>query len=151
MSGQRQPVNLITAKGNKHLTKAEIESRKGSEVKAHSDNIRPPEYLPENLKDEFNRIAAELIDIEIMSNLDCEALARYLISEYQYEQITLKLLKLKSVGVRYFDLLQAQDKTFKMARTAAGDLGLTISSRCKLVVPKKEEKPQNKFSKFAAR
>lgn len=27
MSGQRQPVELVIAKGNKHLTKAEIEER----------------------------------------------------------------------------------------------------------------------------
>ncbi len=28
MSGQRQPLELVIAKGNKHLTKAEIEERR---------------------------------------------------------------------------------------------------------------------------
>lgn len=30
MSGQRQPIELVLAKGNKHFTKAEIEERKSS-------------------------------------------------------------------------------------------------------------------------
>ncbi len=42
-----------------------------------------------------------------------------------------------------------QEKLFKMARAAASDLGLTITSRCKLVVPKPEEKPKNRFDKYA--
>ena len=32
MAGQRQPIELVLAKGNKHLTKAEIESRRNSEI-----------------------------------------------------------------------------------------------------------------------
>jgi len=41
----------------------------------------------------------------------------------------------------YSDLLVNQDKLFKQCRSTAIDLGLTITSRCKLVMPKKEEKP----------
>lgn len=41
------------------------------------------------------------------------------------------------------------DRYFKQCRASASDLGLTISSRCKLVVPKTEEEPKpNKFNKF---
>ena len=42
-----------------------------------------------------------------------------------------------------------QDRYYKQCRQGAADFGLTISSRCRLVVPKAEEKPQNKFAKFA--
>lgn len=148
----RQPISLIEAKGKKHLTKAEIAQRKATEVKANSDNIEAPSYLPDKLKEEFYRIASELKSIDIMSNLDCEALARFVSAEYQYQMITSRLLKAKTINDTYFELLQAQDKIFKMSRAAAQDLGLTISSRCKLVVPKKEEAPkENKFSKFSRR
>ena len=42
-----------------------------------------------------------------------------------------------------------QDRYFKQAQTAASALGLTISSRCKLQVPVKEEAPkENKFQRF---
>lgn len=149
MARPRQPTDLVLVKGKKHLTKKEIEERKNSEVKANVDKIEPPSYLPNNLKKEFNRIASELINIEIMSNLDCEALARFIVSEYNYQKVTKKLLKTGVDNEKYFNYLLMQEKLFKQCRQAASDLGLTISSRCKLVVPKpKEEKSQNKFSKF---
>ncbi|MHB9927893.1 phage terminase small subunit P27 family [Clostridium botulinum] len=149
MARPRQPTDLVMLKGKKHLSKKEIEERKNSEVQAPADKVEPPSYLPSNLKKEFMRIAGELINIEIMSNLDCEALARFIVSEYNYQKVTKKLLKIGVDNEKYIDLLLMQEKLFKMCRQSASDLGLTISSRCKLVVPKsKEEKPKNKFSKF---
>jgi P27 family predicted phage terminase small subunit len=46
-----------------------------------------------------------------------------------------------------------QERYFKQCRSSANDLGLSISSRCKLVVPEtKEEKPkENKFKQFEKR
>lgn len=41
-----------------------------------------------------------------------------------------------------------RDEALKQCRSSASDLGLTISSRCKWVVPKPKEKPANKFAKF---
>ena len=150
MAGPRQPIDLILHKGKKHLTKKEIEERKAREVKAKSDSIEAPSYLPKKLKEEFDRIANELISIGIMSNLDCEALARFVMSEHQWQLVTKDLLKRKTINEEYFEVVKLQERVFKMARQSANDLGLTISSRCKLVVPKtEEEKPQNKFGKFA--
>ncbi|MBE6043551.1 MAG: phage terminase small subunit P27 family [Clostridium thermopalmarium] len=148
MARPRQPTDLLILKGKKHLTKKEIEERKNSEIKAPADKVEAPSYLPKKLQEEFNRIAGELIDIGIMSNLDTEALARFLIAEYQYQKVAKKSIKMSPENDKYMDMLLMQEKLFKMARQAASDLGLTISSRCKLVVPKKEEKPQNKFAKF---
>lgn len=149
MARPKQPISLIQAKGKKHLTKSEIEERKSKEVKAANDKVEPPSYLPDTLKEEFIRIASELIKVEIMTNLDCEALARFVVSEYNYQKVTKKLLKTGVDNDKYFNYLVMQDKLFKQSRQAASDLGLTISSRCKLVVPtKKEDKPPNKFSKF---
>ncbi len=148
MPKQRQPTDLVALKGQKHLTKNEIKERKNGEVFAPSDNIVPPKYLPAALKKEFERIANELIKIEIMSNLDTEALSRFLVSESVYQKLSKKLLKTSIDDPSYADILNMQEKTFKMARSSAGDLGLTISSRCKLVVPKPEKQKENKFSKF---
>ena len=149
MARPREPIDLLLAKGRKNLTKKEIEERRAQEVKAPSDKIEPPSYLPDDLKEEFKRIANELIKIDIMSNLDCEALARFIVAESQYQKVSQKILKMKTIGPTYMELIKTQEKLFKMARQAASDLGLTISSRCKLVVPKKEEQPpENKFVKF---
>jgi P27 family predicted phage terminase small subunit len=153
MARPRQPTDLLIVKGKKHLTKDEIADRKSKEVKAPADNVQAPSYLLEfeGLKEEFDRIASELIEIGIMSNLDCDALANFIVEQHQYEKISIKMLKMKSFGPRYRDLQQIQKDHYKNARASASDLGLTISSRCKLVVPKKSEddKPKNKFSKFA--
>ncbi|MFC5532375.1 phage terminase small subunit P27 family [Cohnella yongneupensis] len=159
MASKRQPTNLLLLKGNKHLTKVEIEDRLDSEVKAKADNVKPPSYLSKKLKTEFVEIANELLRIELMSNLDTDALARFLLSREQYVRIT-NALRTTSIMVvaetnsgkkgkvsneSYGGLLLNQDKLFKQCRQAASDLGLTISSRCRLVVPKKpEDKPKSK-------
>ena len=149
LARSRQPINILEAKGKKHLTKQEIEERKNSEVQAPDNNIKPPSYLPETLKKEFARIAGELKNIGIMSNLDCEALARFIVSECNYQKVTKKLLKAGVENPKYYGLLLLQEKLFKMCRQSAGDLGLTISSRCKLVIPQTEDKPkENKFARF---
>lgn len=145
----KQPISLVQAKGKKHLTKAEIKDRESKEVKADNDKVEPPSYLTPVLKKEFKRIANELIKIDIMTNLDCEALARFVVSEYNYQKVTKKLLKTGVDNDKYFNYLLMQEKLFKQSRQAASDLGLTISSRCKLVIPtKQDDKPPNKFSKF---
>ncbi|EPZ61886.1 hypothetical protein, partial [Paraclostridium sordellii] len=87
MTRNKKNISLIQAKGKKHLTKSEIEERKSKEVKADNDKVEPPSYLPKTLKKEFIRIASELINIDIMTNLDCEALARFVVSEYNYQKV----------------------------------------------------------------
>ena len=83
-----------------------------------------------------------------MSNIDIDALASFIIARKLYLEVTQKLIGSPSLLLDK-DLVGIQDKFFKQCRAAAGDLGLTISSRCKLIVPKKEDnKPQNKFVKF---
>ncbi|MEC0352493.1 P27 family phage terminase small subunit, partial [Bacillus subtilis] len=45
----------------------------------------------------------------------------------------------------FAELFINQDNLFKQCRQASSDLGLTISSRCKLVIPKKDDgKPKSK-------
>jgi P27 family predicted phage terminase small subunit len=150
MARPRQPINLVEAKGKKHLTKEEIENRKAQEVQAPSDNIRAPSYLPDDLKITFDEISGQLLDVGIMTNLDCESLARFLVAENEYQRVSIRLMKMKSFGERYMDLLKIQEKLFKQARASASDLGLSISSRCKLVIPTKkdDDQPSSKWSKF---
>lgn len=162
MGRAKQPVSLLVLKGNKNLTKKEIEEREALEVKAPADNVKPPSYLPTKLKKEFKKIASELVDIGIMTNLDNDALARFLMAQKMYLDVTGNLMKIPSVievpkmmtdeygekvqdgmveaaNPEFTDLLINQDKLFKQCRAAASDLGLTISSRCRLVMPKVKE------------
>ena len=138
MGRPRQPIDLVIAKGKKHLTKAEIELRKSQEIKVDSDNIEAPPYLPNNLKDEFNAIAKELKKINIMTNLDVDTLARFVISKAMYLKLTSDIMKDTNL-LQDVKVLNNQDKLFKQCRASAMDLGLTISSRCRLVIPTVEK------------
>ena len=152
MGRNKQPIELVIANGKKHLTKDEINFRRDSEVKPITDDMRAPSYLTAKQKKQFNEIASKLIKLKIMGETDVDALARYIISNDLYLN-AVKQLRKKEVQ-KDVDTLSKwsnlQDKFFKQCRTCASDLGLTISSRCKLVIPEinKEPPKENKFKKF---
>lgn len=176
MGRPRQPTQLIIANGKKHLTKAEIAERLAKEVAPCADDLAPPSYLTAAEKKRFEKLAGQLNKIKIMGETDVETLARYVSAQILYEEATKELRKLKrerpdkakyvneeeddregyylalDLWTRATDsTAKLQDRYFKQAQTAARDLGLTISSRCKLVAPVKDEAPpENKFSKFRA-
>ena len=174
MAGQRQPIELLQAKGRKHLTKAEIEERQRTEVKAHADKVTAPAYLTPEQKRTFKKIVKELRAIDLISNLDVDALARLVIAQGKYIAVTEELNKQplmitiqvptgrkdsegqpimkdkEVVNGEVERLLIIQDRCFKQCRQGAADFGLTVSSRCRLVVPKaadKEPAKENKFTK----
>lgn len=154
MAGQRQPIELVLAKGSKHLTKAEIQERQDREVKPITDNIIAPDYLTKKQKDEFYRIAEQLKKLKIMGETDVDALGRYITANDFYIH-AVKKMRSKDVKNDPFALEQwskFQEKYFKQCRASANDLGLSISSRCKLVVPERSEpQKENKFKKFEKR
>ena len=158
----KEPINLIIAKGKKHLTKQEIEERQKSEIKVNFTDVKPPEYLTDEQKTEFMKIANILLKVGIMTELDEDCLAHYLIANTNYilytqkiRELNIKILKAKRADIRRkaeMDIdtyLSYQDRALKQCRACANDLGLSISSRCKLVMPPTNEKPkENKFAKF---
>ena len=174
MAGTRQPTDLVVMKGKKHLTKAEIEARKNAEVVAPNDKVKPPTYLTPKQKNKFRKLSKELLEIKLIANVDCDALARLLIAQDQYIEITEKIRETPlmvdvpvyethenpetgekervQVGTREVvngereRLMIIQDRCMKQCRQGASDFGLTVSSRCRLVVPKPQtEKQENKF------
>ena len=155
MAGQRIPIELIQARGSKHLTKAEIQERQEREIKPITDNIIAPAYLTKKQKDEFYKIADQLKKLKILGETDVDALARYITAKDMYENAVKQMRKpeVKNNPVAFEKWLKVQDKLFKQCRASANDLGLSISSRCKLVVPeaKKETPKENKFKKFEKR
>jgi|LSQX01.1.fsa_nt_gb P27 family predicted phage terminase small subunit len=149
----RRPIDLLLVEGKKNWTKAEIEQRRREELTVYGlDDVQAPDYLPESMKAEFDEIAAKLQSLNIMTELDEDTLARYLIAKRQHLVLTKKLDQMLVSGEDIDETNKVSimlDKAFKQCRQSANDLGLTISSRCRLVVPKVEEAPENKFLKFA--
>lgn len=47
-----KPLQVIMGNNNSsHLTKAEIKERKDSQIKVDNDKVKPPGYLPKELKE----------------------------------------------------------------------------------------------------
>ncbi|MCI9438458.1 MAG: phage terminase small subunit P27 family [Lachnospiraceae bacterium] len=176
MAGQRQPIDLLKAKGKKHLTKAEIEERERTEIKAPADKVTAPAYLTPEQKKKFKKIVKDLRAVNLVSNLDVDALARLVIAQEKYIAVTQELEKQplmieievttdrkdefgkpimcirEVVNGNLERLALLQDRYFRQCRQGAADFGLTVSSRCRLVVPKPEsgKEEANKFKKFAS-
>lgn len=153
MPGPRQPTDVVVANGRKHLSKAEEEERRRREPKVDKPKTAtPPKWLPEALKKEFRALGKKLIAAGIYTTLDADALGRYLVAQHQW-LIATQQTEL-ALGARPPDLEQAdawgrvQERYFKQARNCANDMGLTVSSRCRLVVPESAKQKSEDSNPF---
>ena len=155
MAGPRVPLEVIQARGSKHLTKAEIQERQEREIKPIADNIIAPTFLTKKQTEEFYRISDQLKKLKIMGETDADALARYIVANDFYINAVKQMRKtaVKNNPILFDKWAKIQERYFKQCRSSANDLGLSISSRCKLVVPetKKETPKENRFKKFEKR
>ena len=166
MGRNKEPVSLILAKGKSHhITQKIEEERRRSELPVIADNINPPDFLNDDEKAKFRQIADILNELGIMSDLDCDVLGRYIKSQSDWEKYsefvgnTQKSLKqafdendIENIGF-YTNILSKYEglraKAFSQCQTCASSLGLTITSRCKIVMPQKAEIPkENKFNEY---
>lgn len=132
-----EPTALIVAKGKKHIGPKEAEERMAKELKVPFTDVHAPEYLSAKQKAKFEDIAEKLLALEIMTELDVDCLARYVLAHDVYLAYTSQVTKqIKAGDIKTLkDTQNLQDKAFRQAQSAARDLGLTITSRCKIVVP----------------
>lgn len=154
MPGPRQPLALLEAKGKKHLSQAERAQRQAEEVRLpRPARIPPPAWLPEQLKKPFRSLAKELLAADMgVAQLDRDTIGRYLLAQSQYEQAA----RLARQALEAEDEKLAaewsgvQDRFFKQARACANDLGLTLTSRCRLIAPPAAKEPENPFLQLLA-
>lgn len=157
MAGQRIPLEVIESRGAKHMGKAEAAQRRAQEVRNPEPvkRLAPPKWLPENQRDEFNRVAKGLISLmpSMVSRLDADTIATYCVARQEWLHATNHANKAIASGnleeAQGWSLVQ--DRYFKTARACATDLGLTISSRCRLVVPQAEKPEENAFEALMKR
>lgn len=138
MPGPRQPTDVVVAKGRKHLSKTEEAQRRSAEVRLPpAKTAKPPKWLPESLKKDFRALGKELIAAGIYTDLDADTLGRYLVAQHQWQIATEEAEK--ALADRNQESAEAwgkvQERYFKQARGCANDMGLTITSRCRLVAP----------------
>lgn len=151
MPRKKEPLKLLEAKGKSHLTKKEKAEREEGEVKTPTPKrVQAPDWLPGNLRKEFNRLGRLLLKIGIFSDLDRDALARYLMAHEIYFKATSHIQE----AIRRGDSGEAvkwssvQGRYFTQCRECANDLGLTITSRCRLVIPKQDKPEENAFERM---
>lgn len=138
MAGKRQPTELVVANGRKHLTRAEEDARRDQEVRVPPpDRAEPPHWLPKKLHAEFVEIGETLRLAGLYTELDRDALGQFFLSRERW----LRADKLASRAIREQNEKLAKEWTgvqgtyFRQCRQCAEVLGLSISSRCRLVVP----------------
>lgn len=171
MAGRpREPIDLIKAKGKKHLTKKEYNDRKESELDVPFTDVEAPDYLSAKQKKEFNKYSDMLLKLNIFTELDVDILAQFVMARTLYlnysEQIKKVLAKenmvhkwavIDSISENCEDaeelkkllekilrrqrgddvtvLMNLQDKAHKQCLACAKELGMSITSRCKIVIP----------------
>lgn len=139
MAGKRQPTELVVGKGKKHLSRAEEDARRDREVYVEPPaRAKPPKWLPDALKSEFRALGKKLIAAGLYTDLDADTLGRYLVAQHEWIAATAEVQRALTPP-RYVESADAwgrvQERYFKQARNCANDMGLTITSRCRLVIP----------------
>lgn len=88
-----QPIDLLQAKGKKHLTKKEIEARKKSEIKLGSKELRCPAYVKGDTTafSKWREIKHIYKDVDFVSSGDTGLLARYCMTHSEY----IKLIEMR--------------------------------------------------------
>lgn len=138
MPGPRVPTDVLKANGRKHLSKAEEAERRAGELQVEApDTITPPRWLAKKHHKEFLEIAGILADLKLYAELDRDVLAQYFLCRERW----LEADKLAAKAIRDRDEKTAKDwnnvqsSYFKQARQCAEAMGLSVTSRCRLVVP----------------
>lgn len=138
MSRKKQPVAALRASGSRHYASNVLDAREACEPKVPpSKKLEPPHYLAGALREKYTVLAAELMQLGLLTDLDSDALARYLIAEANYLRVTSRLTAALNTGALAdaVRLSSMQDRFFKQCRAGAADLGLSPGLRCGLAVP----------------
>ena len=110
MGRNAQPVELLMAKGKKHLTKAVVEERKSNEIKVGNNKLMCPSYVKNNAiaYKKWKEIIKIYKDIDFVSSGDVGLLSRYCMTFSEYEN----LLKIReTMNVLEFDYEEVEDTT----------------------------------------
>lgn len=138
MSGKRQPTALVEANGKKHLSRLEADERLDREVYVPPpEQAAPPKWLPKRLHKEFHEVGEILLAAGLYAELDRDVLAQYFLARDRW----LKADKKAAAAIRADDEKLAREWTgiqgtyFRQARQCAESMGLSVTSRCRIVVP----------------
>lgn len=137
-----------------HRANSEKEERRAREnaVSGSPEKTGAPSYL--STKDQRKR-HKQIVDLlqsankSLCTDLDVDAVARYVLEEEEYLAAANELRKARRDGVApemVEKLQRMKNSAFKCVDTAAKSIGLTVDSRLRFNLKPEEEKPRNKFA-----
>lgn len=146
MAGTRQSAAMLEANGTAHMSQAELEERRDREVHvAIPEKAEPPKWLSKKHHAEFRRIGEILLAAGLFAELDRDVLGQYFTAFEQWLLATRKLgaAMRRSGDEEAKEAAREEAKTwsaiqkaaFTQARQCADSMGLSVTSRCRIVVP----------------
>lgn len=116
--------------------------RDGGGVKVKAYLPEPPEWMPDIGKEEWERIAKELYELELLTRLDVVALEMYCSVYARWKKAEFKLLEMEEGEVSRtpngYQQMSAwmliYNNCFKQLQSAAGMFGLTPADRARMKV-----------------
>lgn len=133
-----------------NLTKQQQEAKFNAEILA-SDGYKllqnsPPNRLSGVAKAEWKRIVPDLKNLPVRS-VDRAMVEQYCFWYSQFVDLSKRLEMIADLDDR-MKVLNTLDKVSKNIRSAASEIGLTVDSRMRMNVPKKEDKPKTLADKL---
>lgn len=117
-------------------------------LKGATDQLKPPTFLDAMAKKEFKRVVEILKGLEVIQNLDLTVLAIYCDAYSNYVKLS-KLVQAHGSVELYTNTqgfenkvvssyVQAKSKYIEIIFKCSSKLGLSVSDRLKLIVPKED-------------
>lgn len=141
MAGARQSAAMLEMNGTAHMSREELDARRDSEVHvAVPEKAEPPKWLAKKHHAEFRRIGEILLAAGLYSELDADVLGQYFVAFEQWLNASRKLntaMRSKDDDANEAAKLWSgiQKAAFSQARQCADSMGLSVTSRCRIVVP----------------
>lgn len=120
----------------KHLTKAEIESRKAAEGKLRRPTrvtIRAPKWLTPQARRIFDATKRQMRGLELLDNVDAELLALYADAVARYQSMV------KTIDPVDTKAVQAAQSWSRLALSFSEKLGISPTARARLAKKKAEQ------------
>lgn len=120
MGRNAKPVELLQIEGRKHLTKAEIENRKDSEIHLGDHKLKCPDFVKNDIAayKKWKEMTALYKDFDFVGSGDAGLLARYCKSFSEYQDLLDSYQRIKEI---HYDSKQLDE--FLDAEVADADTG----------------------------
>lgn len=132
MARPNLPSEIAKEYGRKNYTKAELAEKERTEVILPGDDIKPSPHLPSELHEKFYWLINEFADFGILSNVDSDAISRYIMADNSYWKMTELVNDMDFGDPDYNKMTNIQNRYYGQAKELSKELGLTMVSRMKL-------------------